>query len=199
MYLYFIAFIITMGYINVLDVPEIKVFEEKSLKELSFQSGQTLKVSIINGSVHVNAWDKESLRIEIRKVVHAKDSVTAYKILKEIIVNIDNNKDGSWITTELPEEWNVSIEFSIFTPAATTLDINMVNGVIICTAIERNITSETKNGDIVIITAPHLKPIIEAKAINGNVIIADSLITQEDSKNEMKIEAKTINGNIIIK
>ena len=194
------------------DEPAVSRFE----KAYELTGISKLRVQNVNGSVHLDSWDRNYLRVVAVK--KAKGS-RAEQALRETEIRIA--KDGATITIEtiLPKkgrslEWLFSqgnrgaeVSYTFLMPAGLTVDVETVNGRI---AAERHTGSlnlntvngtvhvegqdgplkvNTVNGSIEVFFAGPLRA-AELETVNGSVVVG---CTKESS---IRYELQTVNGRI---
>lgn len=154
-------------------------------RSMSFNQGNNLFVETRNGSVKIDSWKKEEIKIDGIKKARAETEKKALEMIGNIEINI--LKDAGSVKIEAKEVNNSWVDFNIRVPEKAKPTIKSKNGSIRIQNLEGEIKAETKNGSI------------ELSGIKGKVEIfsKNGQLALKDIKSE-KIKAETKNGGIKI-
>ncbi|MEO6587777.1 MAG: hypothetical protein ABIP06_00485 [Pyrinomonadaceae bacterium] len=174
----------------------IIVLDETERFEQSYILNSNGKVSVsnINGSITVEAWDKNEVKLEVTKIADSKET------LSDVELKIDSKPEYFSIETDYGtwnrggnKNWNNShrlqVEMRLNIPRTAFLDeIETVNGSVVVS----NFTNYTKisavNGSV---KATNLRGTAKLSTVNGETI-ADF----EQLKSSDKINLSTVNGRV---
>jgi len=173
---------------------------EKFQETYSFEKGSELIVDNTNGSVYVESWDRNEVRIEAEKVVKARSRRQAEEIMERVKIEIEQGRDYLKIRTKYPKRrggfWNslfgnrasIKVKYRIFVPKEAKIDISTVNGKVGVTDVTGSIRVKTTNGGIEVHGA---KGSIKAKTTNGGINV--ELVEFEE---DVEMSFRTTNGSI---
>lgn len=175
-------------------VVEVQDETEKFDKTYPLNSNGRVSLSNVNGSVVVEAWDRNEVKVEYTKIASSKER------LAEVDVRIDSRADHLEIETDYDnwksrsgDDWKrngkLQVEFRLMVPRTAFLnEIETVNGSVTAS----NFTNFTKisavNGSV---TGTNLRGTVNLKTVNGEVV-AD--FDRLESGN--KITLSTVNGRV---
>lgn len=147
----------------------------------SFAAHATTSVEVVNkyGSVHVNTWDKDSVRIEIKIVAKARRMEDAIDLIASTEFNLGGS--ASFITAQtmwghntpaLKQGWSdlktglgmqkTTVDYTIYMPATNKLSINNKFGDVYLPIIEGDLRVNMSHGDL------RAKSITKGKIIEVN-------------------------------
>lgn len=172
---------------------------EKSYK---FPAGGRISLKNENGSIYINAWDKDEVRIYARKYVRAATQEMADKAVKEIKIEVDYQDGNMHIFTHNPYQRkgkdfsdflagrNVRVEvtYELNIPKNIEVRAKTMNGKIEVEEVKGRTEVSTMNGKVVIENA---QGTVEADTMNGSI---EAEIPMADGKDKIKL--KTMNGGI---
>lgn len=167
---------------------------EKFEQSYPFNANGRVGVNNINGSITVEAWDKNEIRLEVIKVADSKET------LADVQIQIDAKPDsfyvkadyGGW-KTKGRDDWGrgrkMEVQFHLFVPRGAVLnEIGTVNGSVTVS----NFTNQTKvsavNGQVL---ATNLRGAADLSTVNGTVT-ADFDRIESGSR----ISLSTVNGQV---
>ncbi len=169
---------------------EIEKFEQT----YPLSKNGNVSVSNVNGSISVEAWDSNEVRLEATKIADSKET------LADVDIRVDSTPDSFRVEADYKSwKWNdkrsenrnrrLDVEFRLFVPRAAVLnEIETVNG----SVTVANFTNVTKvsavNGNVV---ATNLRGAANLSTVNGTVT-AD--FDRVDSSS--KINLSTVNGTV---
>ncbi|MEQ1922495.1 MAG: DUF4097 family beta strand repeat-containing protein [Pyrinomonadaceae bacterium] len=175
-------------------VVEVQDETEKFDKTFPLNSNGRVSLSNVNGSVVVEAWDRNEVKVEYTKIASSKER------LADVEVRIDSRADHLSIETDYNnwksrsgDSWSrngkLSVEFRLMVPRTAFLnEIEAVNGSVTAS----NFTNFTKisavNGSV---TGTNLRGTVNLETVNGEVAADfDRLETGN------KITLSTVNGRV---
>ncbi|MEP7148241.1 MAG: DUF4097 family beta strand repeat-containing protein [Acidobacteriota bacterium] len=169
---------------------EIEKFEQT----YPLSKNGNVSVSNVNGSILVEAWDSNEVKLEATKIADSKET------LADVEIRVESTPDSFSVEADYKSwKWNekrndnrnrsLDVEFRLFVPRAAVLnEIETVNGSVTVS----NFTNVTKvsavNGNVV---ATNLRGAANLSTVNGTVT-AD--FDRVDSSS--KINLSTVNGSV---
>ena len=142
-----------------------------------------------NGSIKVESWDKDSIRIQARVQVRAGSEEKAEEILSEIEIETGGNNVRAHGPKLFGSNKSWSVSFSLMVPVESDLKLNAMNGGISINDINGNINAKTLNGGIAL---EGVSGDVEADTLNGGITID----LDGDKWQGRGLEARTTNGGI---
>ncbi len=173
---------------------------EKFQETYSVETGTEFILDNTNGSVYVESWDRNEIRVEAEKTVKARSRQDAEEIMEQVRIEVEQTRNYLEIRTKYPKRrggfWDsvfgkgvsISVEYRILVPRETDMDIVTVNGKVGITDVAGNIRIKTTNGGIEVDEA---KGSVEAKTTNGGINVE----LLEFNENE-DMTFRTTNGSI---
>lgn len=144
-----------------------------------------------NGSIKVEGWDGDSIRIQAKVQVRAGSEEKAREILSEI----DIETGGNEISADGPKFWGSdkswSVSFSLMVPVKSNLKLTAVNGGISIRDIDGRINAKTLNGGI---NVEELSGDVDVNTLNGGITAE----LDGDRWQGRGFDARTTNGGIKI-
>lgn len=155
----------------------------------------TVNVSNVNGSITVEAWDRNEVKLEATKIADSKETLAEITLQIEakpnsFCVEVDHD---SWHNRSGGEKWTrnrkMEVQFRLTVPRGAILnEIETVNGSVTVS----NFTNQTRvsavNGSV---TATNLRGAANLSTVNGTVV-ADFDRLEASSK----ISLSTVNGKV---
>ena len=119
-------------------------------KSFPVKENATLKVNHQFGSMTISEWDKEEISIEAVIHVTAKKQTTAEQLVNKVDVRFTEEDNLLLVETKYPNISNCkySIEYKIFTPKKTTLDLNSTYSSITIDNAAGDVRISTLYGDV---------------------------------------------------
>jgi DUF4097 and DUF4098 domain-containing protein YvlB len=170
--------------------------KESFEKTVPLRAGSQLQLKNINGSVVLEAWDRDEVRVEAEKQVRAGDNDRARKVMNEIHIDVTPGAGGLRIETRMPKRGdglfeslfgnnvNASVNYRVQVPRRVALDILNSNGAVRAVGTHGQAHLESSNGAI---TADGIQGDMKLESSNGAITIARS---------QGAVEASTSNGAI---
>jgi len=153
------------------------------------RSGGSLELNNVNGTVRIEAWDKDV--VEVRAVESTPDKASD---LDRVAIDVDSRPDGVLsISTRYPQEEGVevAVDYTVHVPRrAQVTHVNTVNGSLRLTDVDSVGDLHTVNGNIEVFDGSGN---VHARTTNGNVYL--ELKHPADSKGAL---AETTNGSVLL-
>jgi DUF4097 and DUF4098 domain-containing protein YvlB len=171
---------------------EIEKFEQS----YPLSANGRVSVSNVNGSIVVEAWDKNEVRLEATKIADSKET------LSDVEIKVDSSPDSFSVETDYKEwKWSdkgdkskdrhrkLEVQFKLSVPRTAVLDeIETVNGSVTVTNFVNSTKISAVNGNV---NAGNLRGAANLSTVNGEVI-ADFDRLEQGSK----INLSTVNGSV---
>lgn len=148
----------------------------------------SIDLSNVNGTVRIEAWDKDIVEIRAVKSTQDKEST-----LDQVSINVDAKPDALSISTHYPGESGVevAVDYTIHVPRKAHLNhLSTVNGTLRVTASEGIGDLRTVNGNIEIFGGSGN---IHAHTTNGNVYLE-----WKRAADASGAVAETTNGSVLL-
>lgn len=162
-------------------------------------AGGTLTLENTNGSVTLEAWDRNEVRVEAEKRVKASSDEQAREIMKRLQIEVKKNANSLSLVTKMPRKdsgllswlsgssYDAGVTYRIRVPRSVTLDAGTVNGGIKLTGTRGKAELETVNGTIQIEEA---QGSFDLETTNGAIQVA---------RTAGGVRASTTNGSIDVR
>jgi DUF4097 and DUF4098 domain-containing protein YvlB len=153
------------------------------------RSGGSLELSNVNGTVRIEAWDKDVVEVRAVKTTSEKESN-----LDRVSIDVDSRPDGGLsISTRYPQEEGVevAVDYTVHVPRrAQVTHVNTVNGSLRVADLDSVGELHTVNGNIEVFEG---SGDVHAHTTNGNVYL--ELKRPADAKGAL---AETTNGSVLL-
>lgn len=152
------------------------------------QSSGSLDLTNVNGTVRIEAWDKDVVEVRAVKTAAEKESD-----LDRVSIDVDSKPNSLSISTRYPSEQGVevAVDYTIHVPRrAQVAHVNTVNGSLSVTDLESVGDLHTVNGNIQVFEGSGN---VHAHTTNGNVYL--ELKRPADAKGAV---AETTNGSVML-
>lgn len=194
------AFILVL---NVVGCAYNTKLEENIEKTLPLVSGGKLDLSNTNGSIDIEAWDKDEVKIMATKTVRAGNKRDAERYMEHLKVKIEESPNYIRIETEYPQRhgnttfWdlfsgkgnvNGSVSYVLYVPKKLRLEVLTTNGSVDILGVSGDIYAKSTNGRIKMMDVAGN---VSGKTTNGAI----EAELNDFNKNEELI-LKTTNGRI---
>ncbi|HEX7182000.1 MAG TPA: DUF4097 family beta strand repeat-containing protein [Thermoanaerobaculia bacterium] len=162
-------------------------------------AGGTLTLENTNGSVTLEAWDRNEVRVEAEKRVKASSDEQAREIMKRLQIEVKKDANSLSLVTKMPRKdsgllswlsgssYDAGVTYRIRVPRSVTLDAGTVNGGIKLTGTRGKAELETVNGTIQIEGA---QGSFDLETTNGAIQVA---------RTAGGVRASTTNGSIDVR
>ncbi|MFL6195640.1 MAG: DUF4097 family beta strand repeat-containing protein [Thermoanaerobaculia bacterium] len=170
--------------------------KERFEKTVPLRAGSAIQLKNVNGSVTVEAWDRNEVRVEAEKQVKAGDRDQARKVMDQIHIDVTPGASGVRIETRMPKRENgffeglmghnvnASVSYRVQVPRQVALDILNSNGGIRAVGTRGQAHLETSNGAL---TTEDVRGDMRLETSNGAITVARS---------QGAVTASTTNGAI---
>lgn len=156
------------------------------------RSGGSFTLSNVNGSVQVEAWDREE--VQVRAVKESRNNPPDESLVK---IDVEATPEAVTVATRYPREdgLDVTVEYRIRVPAhLLQARIETVNGNVRVRGIEAAGELRTVNGDIELLDgAGH----ISARSTNGNIRLELASLGEREGR-PAPISVETVNGSVVL-
>jgi DUF4097 and DUF4098 domain-containing protein YvlB len=157
-----------------------------------FSSDGKINVSNVNGSITIEAWEKDEIKFEYTKTADTKER------LNDLDVKINANKNSFDVSTDYKKsnyQWNrygkLEVEFRLFVPKNAYLEkIETVNGSVSITKMKNFVNASAVNGSV---KAINLSGETKLSTVNGS-----SEASFDEIENKGTISLETVNGSAIL-
>lgn len=167
---------------------------EKFEQSYPFNSNGKVSVSNVNGSITVEAWDKNEIRLEATKIADSKET------LAEVEIKVDSQPNNFSVEADY-DSWNsrnrnswknykkLEVQFRLKVPRNAVLDeIESVNGSVTISNFTNIVKASAVNGQV---RALSLRGTANLSTVNGTVSVDYDKL---DSGNKVTLE--TVNGRV---
>ncbi len=112
--------------------------------------GGTLVLNVDGGGLEIESWDKEGVRVIIKKTADVYTEDEAKKVLESYRVDITKSGDNVEVTTESPNRRSRSLDLSIrvVVPRPYSINVKTGGGGIEIDDIDGNVTARSGGGGI---------------------------------------------------
>jgi DUF4097 and DUF4098 domain-containing protein YvlB len=186
-----------------------------------FAAGGTLTLRNINGSVTLEAWDRNEVRVEAEKEVKAGSDAEAKKMMDLVKIDVQPGAGGLRIETRIPKkdsgllDWitgndvQVNVTYRIHVPRQAAVDAGNTNGHIALTGTHGKAKLETTNGRIEVagvdgdldlettngaIKGNGVTGTVKAETTNGSIDLIFGKVPRQGD-----LELATTNGGVTVK
>ena len=177
---------------------------ERFEKTYDFRPGGEVVLDNTNGSVTVETWSKNAVRLEALKKVKARSRRDAEAFMERVKIRVERSRNRIRIETEYPKRhgdfgfmsWmfgkrkpEITVEYTLKVPEEVDLDLRTVNGAISVRDVEGQIELHTTNGRI---DVEDVLGSVKASTVNGSIEVELENFGRDD-----EIRLKTVNGAIV--
>jgi DUF4097 and DUF4098 domain-containing protein YvlB len=152
------------------------------------QPGGTFDLQNVNGTVEVQAWDRD--QIEIRAVKTAKDREAD---LDRVSIEVEAKPNAVSVTTRYPQDQGVevAVEYTVHVPHGALIErVATVNGTLRISGVDHVEELRTVNGNIEVYEGGGA---VRAHVTNGNVHLELTHLREKD-----ETFAETTNGSVLL-
>lgn len=179
-------------------IAEAATLKEPFQHTYPLAAGGTLTLENKNGSVTLEAWDRDEVRVEAEKRVKAGSEEDARKIMEQIRIEVKQEAGSLRVVTRLPEKgsgllswlggksWNAGVSYKIRVPRRVTIDAGTANGGIKLAGTRGRAELETANGTI---TVEGAEGSFDLETVNGSIHV---------DRSAGGVRAETTNGSIVV-
>lgn len=183
------------------------------------KSGGRLEVQNTNGSVTVEAWDRNEVQVEAMRQVKAESNAKAEELMKKIRIDVKASANEVRIETRLPNEgsgffdWltgnsaSFSVTYKIHAPREVAAKLVSTNGALRLAGTHGQADLETTNGGV---TVEHVAGTIRMESTNGGLKVIESSgsvqgettnggITAQLTEVDGDVSLETVNGSVTVR
>lgn len=163
---------------------------EEIEKSFSLTSQSDFSLSNVNGTVIINSWSKNKIKVLASVTAQTQDSRDDISISmaqhgQKVTVNTDYKGNGY-----RQNKQTAKVDFQVWLPENSTLSaIELINGGLVIKDIAGKIEAQVVNGTI---RATGLSGDINISSVNGSVYV----LYDKNSDNLNNIDVETVNGSI---
>jgi DUF4097 and DUF4098 domain-containing protein YvlB len=182
-----------------LQAAQAATLKEHFDKTVPLKGGSQLTLRNVNGSVKVEAWDRDEVRIEADKEVKAGTDSAAHKFMDQVRIDVTPGSGSLRVETHAPKRgadgiWdamfgnsiNYHVNYTLHVPRQAAVDAESVNGGVSLAGTRGKARLETTNGAVDVkdvtgdvdagstnggISATHVAGAMKAETTNGAVDI----------------------------
>lgn len=169
--------------------------QEKMQQTYPLSPNGRVSVSNVNGSITVEAWDRNEVQLEATKTADSKEA------LERVEIKVDSRSDSFSVKTDY-DAWrrdngwknmgNLKVQFKLSVPRTAILDeIETVNGSVTVSNFTRMTKVSAVNGNVV---ATDLQGAANLSTVNGAVTAEFSSL-----ESGSKISLSTVNGSVTLR
>lgn len=190
-------------------IEEVALASRETIEETRpFDPGGTFRLENVNGTVTIDTWGENSVRISAEKAANNERALEA--------IDIDIDGEGDWVEvkTHLPRSRlffgsGGKVDYRITLPTRAKVQVETVNGKLEVSGIEGQVRASTVNGSVEV---GEVSGEIETSTVNGSIkanyqnVDADGRHRFSTTNGSVTIylpthasgdfEARTINGSI---
>ena len=169
-------------------------YKEQTTDQLIFSAEKKIIVETKNGSISLEPWDGDKVKIETEKYVNGMGNLE--EEIKKISINTSANGDTVRIEAKLPDSpgfilggLSFGAHFTVFVPENSFSDfiLKTSNGMVSCARVSGNVDISTSNGKI---ETELIKGKVFLSTSNGPIILRNLILTGNSN------QASTSNGPI---
>ena len=149
-------------------------------------------ISNINGDVHINVWDQNSVKVDAVKRAYSQQR------LSEVTIDVTNTEDSVKIKTNYPQNNNfggnrenstASVEYTLTVPRGARLQgAELVNGSLDLDGLQGDVNASLVNGAV---KAERLGGAVKLSTVNGRIAVNASGL-----ENAKGVALNSVNGAI---
>jgi hypothetical protein len=176
---------------------------ERFEKTYDLRPGGEVVLDNTNGSVSVETWSKNAVRLQALKKVKARSRRDAEIFMEKVKIRVEHSRNRLRIETQYPRRrgdsgflsWmfggrkpQVTVEYTLTVPEQVDLDLKTVNGEVTVWDVMGNVDLRTTNGRIEV---EDVVGSVKASTVNGSIEAG-----VDDLEHRDEIRLKTVNGAI---
>jgi putative adhesin len=172
---------------------------ERITKTLRLGSDGSLSLGNIAGDIVVTRGSGSDTTIEIVKTARGRDTADAKELLQLVDVEVTERNGRAEVKTHYPSgdmarrnnrrNVNVSVDYTVTTPAGTRVGIESISGDIKVTDIKGDLSANTISGDVHISGAGRINA---AKTISGSVEIVEAQV-------DGTLDSNSVSGDVLLR
>lgn len=135
-------------------------------KSYELQSGGTVEIVNVNGSIDVQPSSGSTVEVVARKVARGASADSARQTLERIEIVEESSPSSVRIESRVPRRTNGEVRYSVKVPASADVRFTTVNGAVEVVGLNGRVRLQTTNGGI---KAREVGGAIDAATTNGGV------------------------------
>lgn len=143
-----------------------------------------------NGGIKVKTWDRSDILVRSRVSAVADTEADARSFVRDTEVTVTDGRVRADIPETRDDGW-VNVNFEVFVPRETDLELRALNGGVAVEGVEGDIEAEAMNGGI---TLSGVAGAVRARTMNGGVSVA----LAGDAWEGRGLDVETTNGGISV-
>jgi DUF4097 and DUF4098 domain-containing protein YvlB len=154
-----------------------------------------VNIANINGDVHVNVWDQNSVKVDAIKRAYSRER------LSEVTIDVQSAADVLTIKTKYPEDRNynggnradswASVEYTVTMPRRAQLDgAELVNGSLDVEGVQGSVRASLVNGTV---KASDLGGEVKLSTVNGGIEANVAALATTKG-----VQLNSVNGSIVL-
>ncbi len=170
---------------------------ERIEQSYSFNSNGKISVSNINGSITVEAWDRNEIKLEAVKTADSRESLSMVDVKVDAKIDSFNVETDyrNWNNDGRNNNWrngrSIRVEFRLTVPRGAYLDeIETVNGSVTVSNMSNYTKISAVNGGV---RAVNLRGTADLSTVNGKTEAEFESLQTTD-----KINLETVNGTVVL-
>ena len=179
---------------------------ETFTQTISWQSGKTVNLRNVNGSVSATGYNGTEIQVEMKRTIKAKSKAALERAKKELVLKNQLQDDNIWIYIDAPflqkfgekkskwddwpKDYSFETHFKLKIPRNAPVDLATVNeGDLTIRDIQGIIAAKNVNGSVYLenVALPE-----EVKTVNGDIKLTFNQLPERD------LDIATVNGKVSI-
>lgn len=199
-----VLYAMVLGLFVMVSSASAEKFSRTETKFFNISPTGRVAVENVNGSIKVEAWDKNQVSLEVTKTVRAGDSEEADKYFSDLRVDIKSGSDFLEVRTHYPHDFGGGffdwlfrggsryggVEYVLKVPSTVRLNVGSTNGSIRVSEVIGKVKAHSTNGRI---TLEGVGGVVDGSTTNGGITakISDKVELRE-------LRLGTTNGGITV-
>lgn len=181
-----------------------KTMERTFDQRFNASESSRLDLSNVNGTINVEAWDRDEIWVRADMELEARDDEVAERAFRDFRIEVEERGDEIRIRTRHPKDrdrgffsWlrgtdvESQVNFDVRVPRSLVLEISTVNGRVTTQDVGGELDLSTVNGAVRVIGSAGS---VNASTVNGSIKVE---LFEVDPSARMKLS--TVNGGIELK
>ncbi len=171
---------------------------ERTTKTFRLGPNGSLTLGNIAGDIVVTRANGSDTTVEIVKTAHGRDAADAKDLLQIVTVDAVERMGRAEVKTNYPSgddarrnnrrNLNVSVAYTVATPAGTRVAVESISGNVKITDVKGDVSATTISGDVRIAGGGRVG---SAKSISGNVEVIEAQV-------DGPLEARSVSGDVTL-
>ncbi len=193
-----------LGLFLLISTASAEKYSRTETKFFTISPKGSVVVENVNGSIKVEAWDKNQVSLEITKTVRASDSEEADEYFADLRVEISSGDDFLEVKTRYPHDWGGGffdwlfhggsryggVQYVLKVPATVNLEVGSTNGSITVREVVGAVKAHSTNGRIEL---DGVGGVVDGHTTNGGIT---ARLAEKVAFEKMKLT--TTNGGISV-